>query len=247
MRLSDQYQRKVWSSPYAKQTFDNTVDDTMDHLNISVPSLHLEMGKYRSIKQLRLLEQSQSLRPLFTGEPRRWAYFDRRRSADLDGIEVYAAPDVAVFHQHRWTLVRLQFRSSRRPLLGQQLEHLLMVLWARSQPGFPEDMDAYRVKVVRWQGQGWQEHSVVVSHELLDQAMALMNHDVQEMKWLKRWASADPSFASLPLAAHHETCQSCLHRPNCPAKDGLVSAKRTQEKRLLSGAYKDATKSAKTA
>ncbi len=246
-RLSDQYQRKVWSTPYAKRTFDNTVDDAIDHLNMTVPPLHLEMGKYRSIKQLRLLEQSQTLRPLFTGEPRRWAYFDRRKSAEVRGIEVYAAPDVAVFHQHRWTLVRLQFRSSRRPLLGQQLEHLLMIHWARSQPGFPEDLAAYRVKVVRWQAHRWKEHTVEVSQELLDQSMALMAHDAQEMKWLQRWACADPSFASLPLASHHEECHTCPHRPNCPAKNGLASAKRAQEKMLVSRDQSEATKSANTA
>jgi len=233
-RLADQYQRKIWSIPYGKRTLGNAVDDAMDLVNMSVPQLHLEMGKERSNKQLRSLEQCQTLRPLFTGQPRRWAYFDRRTSAKIDGVEVYAAPDVAIFHQHRWTLVRLQFRSPRRSLLGQQLEHLLMVHWAMNQPGFPQNVGAYRVRVVRWQGRAWQEHTVQVSNELLEQSLGLMNHDVQEMTWLQRWANADPSLDSLPLATHHEQCQSCSHRPECPAKDGLASAKSAQERNVLS-------------
>ena len=233
-RLADQYQRKIWSIPYGKRTLECAVDDAMDLVNMSVPHLHLEMGKVRSNKQLRSLEQCQTLRPLFTGQPRRWAYFDRRTSANIGGVEVYAAPDVAIFHQHQWTLVRLQFRSSRRSLLGQQLEHLLMVHWAMNQPGFPQNFDAYRVRVVRWQGRAWQEHTVQVSNELLEQSLGLMNHDVQEMTWLQRWATADPSLNSLPLATHHEQCQSCRHRPDCPAKDGLNSAKRAQETNVLS-------------
>ena len=50
---------------------------------------------------------------------------------------MYAAPDLAVFHQNRWTLIRLQFRTPSVNPLGQQLEHLLAVQWALNQPGFP--------------------------------------------------------------------------------------------------------------
>lgn len=246
-RLEDQYQRKIWSLPYAKQTLDAAVDDAMDVVNMSVPRVHLDIGKERSKAQLRLLERTQTLRPLFTGEPRRWAYFDRRMSATVGGVEVYAAPDVAVFHHHRWTLVRVQFRSSQRSMLSQQLEHLLMVHWAMNQPGLPNSFEAYSVKVVRWGGRGWMEHSVNVSKQLLSQSVALMNHDVQEMLWLKRWAGADPSYASLPLAAHHEHRTSCRYRPECPARDGLAKAKHDQERTFAVSHYNEATKSAKTA
>ena len=90
-RLADQYQRKIWSIPYGKQTLENAVDDAMCLVNMGVPHLHLEMGKVRSNKQLRSLEQCQTLRPLFTGQPRRWAYFDRRTSANI-GCLLYTSP-----------------------------------------------------------------------------------------------------------------------------------------------------------
>ncbi len=233
-RLEDQYQRKLWSEPYARRTFENAVDDAIDLVNMRVPQGQLAIGKERSNQQLRALEQCQTLRPLFTGQPRRWGFFDRRTSATIGGMEVYAAPDVALFHQHRWTLVRLQFRSARRSLLGQQLEHLLMVHWAMNQPGFPKNMEAFRVKVVQWQGQAWKEHSVMVSEGLLRQSLGLMAHDVQEMTWLQRWANADPTMDSLPLAVHHEQCQRCRHRPECPARNGLASAREAQERKAMS-------------
>lgn len=245
-RLDDQYQRKLWTAPYAKRMVDNAVDDALDVVNMRVPELNLEMGKERSRNQLRTLERCQTLRPLFTGQPRRWAYFDRRTPAKVGSIDLYAAPDVAIFHQHHWTLVRIQFRSSNHAILSQQLEHLLMIHWAMNQPGFPQDAGAYRVKVVRWHGEAWRQHTVHVSEELLAQSLALALHDIQEMTWLQRWASGDPSFESLPLARHPNTCTSCRLKTTCPANNGLASAKRAQEQALL-GTYNDATKSAKTA
>ena len=88
-------------------------------------------------------------------------------------MNLYAAPDLAVFHQNRWTLVRLQFRTPAMNPLGQQLEHLLAVHWAMNQPGFPDDINAFRLKVVAWRGTRWREHHLEVSSKSLKQALAL--------------------------------------------------------------------------
>ncbi|MEL0331956.1 MAG: hypothetical protein VW982_07050 [Candidatus Poseidoniales archaeon] len=246
-RLNDQYQRKVWTKPYAQRMMRKTAEDAMDHTNMSVPSLHYEMGIQQATHQVLSLERTPVLRPLFSGQPRRWAFFERRQSTLVDDIELFAAPDVAIFHQHQWTLVRLQFRSSPHASLGQQLEHLLMVHWAMNQPGFPDHAEAYRVRIVRWHGQRWHEHTVRISPDLLKQASALVKHDVQEMTWLQRWSNADPSYNSLPLATHHDRCRPCTFREGCPAKHGLKAAKDAQERSMLEGIYSEATKSAKTA
>ena len=246
-RLHDQYQRKVWTKPYALRVMRKTAEDALDHTNMSVPSLHYEMGVQKAAHQVMNLERTAVLRPLFTGQPRRWAYFDRRQSTLVDDIELFAAPDVAIFHQHQWTLVRLQFRSSPHASLGQQLEHLLMVHWAMNQPGFPDHAEAYRVRIVRWHGQRWHEHTVRINADLLEQALSLVKHDVQEMTWLQRWSSADPSYNSLPLATHHDRCHPCNYREGCPAKHGLKAAKDAQERFLLERTYNEPTKSANTA
>ena len=52
-------------------------------------------------------------------------------------------------------------------------------------------------------------NTVRINADLLEQALSLVKHDVQEMTWLQRWSTADPSYNSLPLATHHERCQPC--------------------------------------
>ena len=122
-----------------------------------------------------------------------------------------------------------------------------MVHWALQQPGFPDDPRLFRVKVVRWTGRNWCEHNVQISDASLKQAVNLVMHDVQEMRWLERWANADPSLGTLPLAVHHRHCRHCLHRAGCPADTGLAQAKRKQEHAAMNGHQSDATKSARTA
>ena len=246
-RLEDQYAGKVWSNPYAQRTLERLVDDTVDRSTLRVPALHRLQGIERSLGQLRRLESTVALRPLFTGRPRRWAFFDRRSSIDVGGVQLYAAPDVAVFHQHRWTLIRLQFRAPKHTTVSQQLEHLLMIHWALEQPGFPDDPQFYRVKVVRWTSQQWLEHNVEPTGTVLKQAVDLVEHDVQEMTWLERWSRADPSLATLPLAVHDRHCQRCPHLSGCPAEEGLALAKRNQERSAREASQSDATKSANTA
>ena len=63
-RLADQYQRKIWSIPYGKRTLGNAVDDAMDLVNMSVPQLHLEMGK-GALKQAIALARAMPNTPSF--------------------------------------------------------------------------------------------------------------------------------------------------------------------------------------
>ena len=244
-RIQDQFLGKTWSPLYLERRLQNHLEDAMTTLEPPVPSIHITMAVHRSLRQLQHLEDTLSLRPLFGSKPHRWAYFDRREGATLPSLHLYAAPDVAVHHQHRWTLVRLQFRSPSTTLLSQELEHRLMVHWAMNQPGFPKDWRAYRVKVVRWNINRWIEHTVSVSEETLGQAMALIHHDVQEMKWLQRTAMADPSLSSVPLASSQNSCLGCQHRPACPARDGLAAAKTNAVNVQLN--QSEETKSARTA
>lgn len=246
-RLEDQYAGKMWSNPYAQRTLKRLEDDAVDRSNIRVPALHRLRGIERSLAQLKRLESTVALRPLFTGRPRRWAFFDRRSSIEVDGVRLYAAPDVAVFHQHRWTLIRLQFRAPKHTTVSQQLEHLLMVRWAREQPGFSKNPRLYRIKIVRWTGQQWFEHNLDPTDGMLKQAVDLVKHDVQEMTWLNRWSMADPSLATLPLAVHDRHCQRCPHLAGCPAENGLALAKRRQERSVREAGQSEATKSANTA
>ena len=246
-KVEDLYQRKIWSTAYLERTFTQMVNDALSAAKMEAPPLYRQQKIKQSLKQIQLLEQSTGLRPLVDGQPRRWAYFDRLDSTEVDGVEFYAAPDLAVYHQHRWTLIRIQFRSPRNALLTQQLEHLLTVAWALKNKGFPDHVAAFRLKVIQWKGSRWHEHSLDITPLLIEQAIGLMKHDVQEMTWLSRWAMADPSLNTLPLAVHNKHCKGCHHRKECPAVSGLARAKLRQRSEQLVFNQSEATKSLKTA
>ena len=246
-KTGDLYERKIWTMAYTTKVLTRLVNDALAEHGIAVPMLVRRQKIDRAVQQLRLLDNVRTLRPLIEGEPRRWAFFERRESTQVGGMDLYAAPDLAVFHQNRWTLVRLQFRTPRRNPLGQQLEHLLAVHWAMNQPGFPDDINAFRLNVVAWRGTRWREHHLEVSPQSLNQALALAHHDVQEMNWLSRWANADPTLMSLPLASHSSHCDGCQHRRGCPAETGLATAKRLQENAQAKPSQREPTKSANTA
>ena len=246
-KTSDLYERKIWTKAYTTKVLTRLTNDALAEHGISAPMLLRRQKVERATQQLRLLDGVHALRPLVEGEPRRWAFFDRREPAQAGEIDLYAAPDLAVFHQNCWTLVRLQFRTPARNPLGQQLEHLLAVHWAMNQPGFPDDINAFRLKVVAWRGTRWREHHLEVSSGSLKQALDLARHDVQEMTWLSRWANADPTLMSLPLASHSSHCDGCQHRKGCPAETGLAKAKRLQENVQAKPSHREPTKSANTA
>lgn len=246
-KISDLYQQKIWTTPYTSKVLTRCVNDALAEHGMEAPFLLRQQKIERAVKQLEQLDTVNALRPLASGEPKRWAFFDRRDPVDIEDLTVYAAPDLAVFHQNRWTLIRLQFRTPTNNPLGQQLEHLLAVHWARNQPGFPDEIGAFRLKVVAWRGTRWLEHHVEVSPQSMDQAFSLARHDVQEMSWLTRWASADPTLASMPLASHSRHCKGCLHSLDCPAKSGLAAAKEWQERMQVEAVHSEPTKSAKTA
>jgi hypothetical protein len=246
-RLEDLFLGKTWSPMYRQRRVQTHADHALTEGRLLAPPPRITVALHRSFNQVHLLEHTLSMKPLFEGRPRRWAYFDRREPASVEGITLYTAPDVAVLHQNKWTLIRIQFRSPLEPSLGQELEHLLMVHWAMNLPGFPKEWTAYRVKVIRWTQQRWVEHHVLVNPKHLQQAMGLVLHDVQEMKWLHRCAAADPSFTFIPLASTELACTGCPFKSECPANDGLNQAKRKQEELIRHHAQSAETKSAKTA
>ena len=246
-RIRDQFLSKIWSQRYARQRLEANLADTMEDARMVVPSAHLSMGVFKGLQQLKALEKTISLSPLFQGQPHRWCYFERTAVGAIGGLHVYAAPDIAIYHRNKWTLIRLQFRSGTQRRIDHQLEHLLMVHWAMSHPGFPSDMKAYRVRIVQWRPDAWFEHNVSVSQQNLTQSLELVLHDIQEMKWIWRSATADPSLKNIPLARREQTCRRCRWRTTCPAKEGLVRAKERQEMLLANADHNEATRSARTA
>jgi hypothetical protein len=246
-RTRDHFLSKAWSTKYREARLMAHLETLMHNSAIFAPAIHVEMAIQDGLRQLERLEACTGLRPVFSKAPCRWAYFERLQSAPLGDTRLFAAPDLAVYHQHRWTLIRIQFRSPSLTTEARQLEHLLMVHWAMRQGGLPKDHSAYTVKVIRWTANRWVEHRVAVTREGMAQSMALVEHDLAEMKWMLRSAEADPQLHNLPLAAKESTCVSCHVRETCPAKNGLKDARERQEAAWRLLAQSADTKSARTA
>jgi len=245
--LEDRFVGTVWSKPFREQRLKRRLSDALEASNLKTPSPNLVPHLKQGLHQLEALEQSTGLRPVMESPGTRWAYFERLDGMDINGVRMFTAPDLAFYHQQRWTLVRIQFRSTSQQSMAQQIEHLLMVRWAMAQPGFPNEASAYRVKVIRWHRRRWLEHHVEVNEGLLSQADALVHHDVQEMKWLLRCWQSDASLKTIPFAQDVKTCDGCAYRKRCPAGQGLKKAKKAQERELLDVLQSKETKSLRTA
>ena len=226
-RLNDQYQRKIWSDIYRRRRISSTMDEMLWSARMNASELRKATAIHRVAEQLRSLEQSSMLRIVFGEQGKRWVYFQRQEKVDLNGIDLFAAPDIAVFHQDKWTLIRIRFRTSKwLPTID--LEHRLMAHWAVQQPGFPSSANEYRIRELAWSRGVWREQRIEFDEKGMDEALDLLLHDVQEMRWTQRMALADPSLDILPLALSERSCRICSHRETCPAKDGLKKAKQRQ-------------------
>ena len=230
-RLSDQYQRKVWSDIYRRRRISSTVDEMLWNTRMDVSELRKATAIHRIAEQLRTLEQSSMLRIVFGEQGKRWVYFQRQEKVNLNGIDLFAAPDIAVFHQDKWTLIRIRFRTSKwLPTID--LEHRLMAHWAVQQTGFPSSAGEYRIRELAWSRGIWREQRIEFDEKRMNEALDLLLHDVQEMRWTQRMALADPSLGILPLATSERSCKTCFHRETCPAKTGLHEAKERQREYL---------------
>ena len=226
-RLNDQYQRKVWSDLYRKRRISSAMDEMLWSARMEISELRKATANHRVSEQLRFLEQSTLLRNVFSEQGKRWVYFRRLEKVSLKGIDLFAAPDIAVFHQNKWTLIRIRFRSGKW-LPTSDLEHRLMAHWATKQTGFPSATQEYRIRDLAWSNGVWRERRIEFNEQQMNEAVDLLLHDLQEMRWTQRMALADPSLNTLPLAASEKSCQTCFHRESCPAKNGLQKAKQNQ-------------------
>ena len=64
-RLSDQYQRKVWSDIYRRRRISSTVDEMLWNTRMDVSELRKATAIHQIAEQLRTLEQSSMLRTVF--------------------------------------------------------------------------------------------------------------------------------------------------------------------------------------
>lgn len=230
--LSDLYNNKRWTEPYTLRRIKAHMDEQVWTHRIRTDSLIIEGLAAQISHRLKRLRQTDLLKPIWAREPRRWAFFERTNSIQIGGLDLYATPDIVVYHQHKWTLFRLRFQSGH-PLPSRDLEDALMVHWAMHQSGLPDRVEDYRIRTLTWVGGEWIQGDVEINSNSVRDAWMMLQHDLLEMNWMKRWMTADPTMESLPLARRESDCKGCRYRPSCPASKGLKKAKKEQERRQI--------------
>lgn len=232
--LTDLYNNKRWTEPYTLRRIKAHMDEQVWTHRIRIDSLVVEGLVAQILHRLKRLRQTDLLKPIWAREPRRWAFFERINSIQIGGLSLYAAPDIVVYHQHKWTLLRLRFQSGPT-LPSRDLEDALMVHWAMHQTGLPDRVEDYRIRTLTWAGGEWIQGDVQTSSNGVRDAWMMLQHDLLEMNWMKRWISADPTMESLPLARRESDCNNCRYLPTCPASKGLKAAKKEQELKQIKG------------
>ena len=81
--ISDMYQRKIWTKAYTSKVVSRQVHDALAEHNMEAPMLLRQQKIERDVHQLRLLGAVHALRPMTGGEPKRWAFFDRRDPVEI--------------------------------------------------------------------------------------------------------------------------------------------------------------------
>ena len=226
--LDDLFNNKKWSLTYLKRRVKAHLDDQLWTHRLRTDSIIIEGLCAQITHRLRRLRETDLLKPLWTREPRRWAYFERITSIQIGKLNLYAAPDLVMYHQHKWTLIRLRFQSGPA-LPSRELEDLLMIHWAIHQGGLPDKLEDYRIRTLTWTGGQWVQGNVEVDPRSFHSAWMMLQNDMLEMNWMKRWIAADPTLESLPLARRERDCKGCPYQSKCPAVNGLEKAKIGQE------------------
>lgn len=229
-RFEDLYQSKAWSEDYVHRR----LSEILTH-ECWLHRLQVDQTKQKGMIQavhgaMESLKRTRVLGPLFRHEPRRWAYFQRFDTVNIGRISLYATPDIAIFHQNKWSLVRIRW-ASKGEEQSEVLEDTLMLHWALNHPGFPNDVSMFRLRTVTWNKRSWIERAIEINPTQLEASWSLLEHDLQEMSWIRRCIAADPSFDSLPLAQNEQHCRTCKHKQTCPAKNGLFEAKQRRRRK----------------
>jgi len=206
----------------------------------------LEGQRATCLSQLRTLKRTKTLRLLHRQRIATWAYFERSQAMVVSGVRLFAAPDIMLFHQHKWTLVRLRFAPEPYPLVA-EIEARLMIHWAMAHPALPSRPSAYRLRTITWRQGGWHESSPTATQTEQMEAWSMALTDVNAMQLVRRQVHRDGHLAAVPLATKARACKACSWRSSCLGDRSLASAKRDQLESLLTLHQNEANKSAKTA
>jgi hypothetical protein len=151
-----------------------------------------------------------------------WSVLDRRDSEHIDGIDVFASPDIVVRIQSKWNLIRLDMQAS--PSSEQErMEALVMVLWSVQRAGLPSTFGQFIVQTMGWRKGGWMIHRTPVTQKEVETAFQMVRKDTMAMSECAK--VAEYSIASLPLARNEASCRRCSFQNRCLGGSSLAEKK----------------------
>lgn len=151
-----------------------------------------------------------------------WSVLDRRDSEHIDGIDVFASPDIVVRIQSKWNLIRLDMQAS--PSSEQErMEALVMVLWSVQRAGLPSTFGQFIVQTIGWRKGSWMIHRTPVTQKEVETAFQMVRKDTMAMSECAK--VAEYSIASLPLARNEASCRRCSFQNRCLRGSSLAEKK----------------------
>ena len=151
-----------------------------------------------------------------------WSVLDRRDSEHIDGIDVFASPDIVIRIQSKWNLIRLDMQAS--PSSEQErMEALVMVLWSVQRAGLPSTFGQFIVQTIGWRKGGWMIHRTPVTQKEVETAFQMVRKDTMAMSECAK--VAEYSIASLPLARNEASCRRCSFQNRCLGGSSLAEKK----------------------
>ena len=245
-RFQALYNGELWTRETVLLNLERQLEAELGDRTKRYPDALLRGLLSTSIVQLEALKHTRTLRRVFDQHAPRWAYFPRSHPMSIHGIRLFAAPDLMIFHQHKWTLVRIRFGPRPNPKQA-DAEARLMAHWSMAHEALPSNQDAYRIRTLSWSEGAWEEHRVAINPTLLSEAWGLMSSDVRAMRRTQRLVREHDGFAAVPLAQNAASCTLCRWKTRCLGERTLSAAKRDQIEGLLALHHNEATRSASTA
>lgn len=196
------------------------------HLFIADPQFEamLVVANHR----MKLLWRTDVMLQLQRGVHPQWTVLDRVDSEHVEGIDLFASPDLAIKIQTKWHVIRLDMQSAKMND-SQRLEALAMVVWATHRHGLPALPEQYSVKTIGWRKGSWLLHNFECTENEVLIAKAMIRHDVREMQQCAE--TSKHAIDSVPLAQNQSVCDKCQFKSTCLNGGSLELLKR---KRILS-------------
>ncbi|RJU91151.1 MAG: hypothetical protein DWC08_06355 [Candidatus Poseidoniales archaeon] len=236
-QLEDLHQGKEWSQLLTKhQLYSNLKRRTnismYDVSNVRLESLlKFAQNRYSRLWRTRILRQ------LCKNTHSQWYLFDRLEPVDIQGNQLFIAPDMVVRIQNKWHLFRFDMQSSAHSICHEE-EANAMAIWAIQHNEFPQNPISFKLHTIAWHQGYWHQKTYQPSEKSVSNCSILLSNDMNAMKSIRTAGNRNP--ALLPLAQHYRTCQSCAFRTFCPGGKDLAQAKKEQallelstKKRLL--------------